>query len=126
MVFCCLLVISKLQGVNDDSLDIFDVFNRNRSCGNDIVEAVRGVFETGIHGAYICLLRHFFLFFSLSLKRLDLGTAYAIWAGLGTALIALIGVLYFRDGMDMIKAVSLAAIIAGVIGLNLSGAQGSA
>jgi small multidrug resistance pump len=67
-----------------------------------------------------------FYFFSLSLKRLDLGTAYAIWAGLGTALIALIGVLYFRDGMDMIKAVSLAAIIAGVIGLNLSGAQGSA
>ena len=67
-----------------------------------------------------------FYFFSLSLKRLELGTAYAIWAGLGTALIALIGVLYFRDGMDMIKAVSLAAIIAGVIGLNLSGAQGSA
>jgi small multidrug resistance pump len=66
------------------------------------------------------------LFFSLSLKRLDLGTAYAIWAGLGTVLIALIGVLYFRDGMDMIKAVSLAAIIAGVIGLNLSGAHGSA
>ena len=57
---------------------------------------------------------------------MDLGAAYAIWAGLGTALIALIGVIYFRDDMDIIKAISLAAIIAGVIGLNLSGAHVSA
>jgi len=57
---------------------------------------------------------------------MDSGAAYAIWAGLGTALIALIRVIYFRDGMDIIKAISLAAIIAGVIGLNLSGAQGGA
>jgi small multidrug resistance pump len=57
---------------------------------------------------------------------MDLGAAYAIWAGLGTALIALIGVIYFRDDMDIIKAISLAAIIAGVIGLNLSGAHASA
>ncbi len=64
-----------------------------------------------------------FYFFSQAIKRMDLGAAYAIWAGLGTALIALIGVVYFRDGMDMIKAISLAAIIAGVIGLNLSGAH---
>ncbi len=67
-----------------------------------------------------------FYFFSQAIKRMDLGAAYAIWAGLGTALIALIGVVYFRDGMDIIKAISLAAIIAGVIGLNLSGAHVSA
>ena len=48
-----------------------------------------------------------FYFFSQAIKRMDLGAAYAIWAGLGTALIALIGVVYFRDGMDMIKAISL-------------------
>ncbi len=65
-----------------------------------------------------------FYFFSLTVKRMDLGAAYAIWAGLGTALIALIGILYFRDGLDTIKLISLAAIIAGVIGLNLSGAHG--
>ena len=67
-----------------------------------------------------------FYFFSQAIKRMDLGAAYAIWAGLGTALIALIGVIYFRDGMDIIKAISLAAIIAGVIGLNFSGAHVSA
>ena len=57
---------------------------------------------------------------------MDLGAAYAIWAGLGTALIAVIGVIYFRDGLDMIKVISLAAIIAGVIGLNLAGTHGGA
>jgi small multidrug resistance pump len=67
-----------------------------------------------------------FYFFTLALKRMDLSIAYAIWAGLGTALIALIGVVYFREGMDMIKVISLGAIIAGVIGLNLAGAQGEA
>jgi small multidrug resistance pump len=67
-----------------------------------------------------------FYFFSLTIKRMDLGTAYAIWAGLGTALIALIGVVYFRDGLDMIKVISLMAIIAGVVGLNLSGSHGGA
>jgi len=64
-----------------------------------------------------------FYFFSIAIKRIEFGSAYAIWAGLGTALIALIGVVYFRDGMDMIKAISLAAIIAGVIGLNLTAAD---
>jgi small multidrug resistance pump len=64
-----------------------------------------------------------FYCFSLAIKRIDFGAAYAIWAGLGTALIVLVGVVYFRDGMDMIKAISLAAIIAGVIGLNLTGAD---
>jgi small multidrug resistance pump len=64
-----------------------------------------------------------FYFFSLAVKRMDLSIAYAIWAGLGTALIALIGFLYFREGMDTIKVASLAAIIAGVIGLNLYGAH---
>jgi small multidrug resistance pump len=67
-----------------------------------------------------------FYFFSLAIKRMDFGAAYAIWAGLGTALIALIGVIYFRDGVDIIKVISLAAIVAGVIGLNFSGASGSA
>ena len=64
-----------------------------------------------------------FYFFSMALKRIELGIAYAIWAGLGTALIALIGVAFFREGVDIVKIVSIGAIIAGVIGLNMSGAN---
>lgn len=63
-----------------------------------------------------------FYLFSLAVKRMELGVAYAIWAGVGTALITLIGIVYFREGLDVVKVLSIAAIIAGVIGLNLAGA----
>ncbi len=55
----------------------------------------------------------------LALKRLDLSTTYAIWSGVGTALAAMIGVAYFREPITMLKIVSVALIIVGVIGLSL-------
>lgn len=60
---------------------------------------------------------------TLALKKIDVSVAYAIWSGLGTALIALIGVLVFREPVNAMKIASLALIIAGVVGLNLAGAQ---
>jgi small multidrug resistance pump len=60
---------------------------------------------------------------TLSLKRLDVGVSYAIWSGLGTALIAAIGILWFREPVTLLKLMSLALIVAGVIGLNLGGAH---
>ena len=64
-----------------------------------------------------------FFLFALALKRIELGVAYAIWAGLGTALVATIGVLWFGEAVSTIKLVSLVLIIAGVAGLNLAGAS---
>ena len=64
-----------------------------------------------------------FALMALALKRLEVGMTYAIWAGVGTALIAVIGVLYFKEPMSMLKAISILLIIAGVVGLNLSGAK---
>lgn len=61
--------------------------------------------------------------FALVLKRIDVSVAYAIWAGLGTALIALIGMLWFKEPVTALKLLSLALIIAGVTGLNLGGAH---
>ena len=58
---------------------------------------------------------------NFALKRIDIGVAYAIWAGLGTALIASIGILWFKEPATTLKMVSLALIIIGVVGLNLSG-----
>lgn len=55
----------------------------------------------------------------LALKRLDLSVTYAIWSGVGTALAAMIGVAYFREPITMLKIVSVALIIVGVIGLSL-------
>lgn len=67
-----------------------------------------------------------FYFLTLCLKRIDLGVAYAIWAGVGTALIAGIGVAFFREDVNFVKLVSLAAIVAGVVGLNLAGGHSGA
>jgi small multidrug resistance pump len=69
-----------------------------------------------------------FLFYGLSLgaltlalKSIDVSVAYAVWSGLGTALIATVGVLWLKEPLNTLKIVSLMLIIIGVIGLNLSG-----
>lgn len=59
---------------------------------------------------------------TIALKRIDVSIAYAIWSGLGTALIAVIGFYWFKEPLTVLKIGSLALIIAGVVGLNLSGA----
>jgi small multidrug resistance pump len=58
---------------------------------------------------------------TLALKRIDVSVAYAVWSGAGTALIATIGVLWFKEPMTALKLISLALIIVGVVGLNLGG-----
>lgn len=61
-----------------------------------------------------------FFFLTLTLRRLELSLAYAIWSGLGTSLIALIGVFYFHEPMTVVKIISLMLVIVGVIGLELA------
>lgn len=60
-------------------------------------------------------------FITLALQKLEIAVAYAIWAGLGTALIAIVGILYFKEPVNAVKIASLALIVAGIGGLNLSG-----
>jgi small multidrug resistance pump len=71
-----------------------------------------------------CLLGYAFSFFMLSLtvKDLSVGTAYALWSGIGTATVAAIGVVVLGETIDAIKVAGLALIIAGVVALNLSSA----
>ena len=59
----------------------------------------------------------------LALKRLDLSMTYAIWSGVGTALAALIGIVYFREPFTLLKAASLALVVLGVAGLSLAAKQ---
>ncbi len=65
---------------------------------------------------------YFFSFSSLglALKILDVSVAYAIWSGVGTAAIAIIGTVWFREDLTASKVLWLAMIIVGVVGLNLS------
>ncbi|MFC5590757.1 DMT family transporter [Sporosarcina soli] len=55
---------------------------------------------------------------SLSLQTLPLGLAYAIWAGVGTALTALVGVVFYKEEMNLKKSVGILLIIGGVALLN--------
>ena len=67
-----------------------------------------------------------FLFYGMSLaalvfvlEKMEVGNAYAIWAGAGTALIAIIGMLFFKESASVAKIVSISLIILGIIGLEL-------
>lgn len=61
-----------------------------------------------------------FYFLSLSLKAIPLSTAYAVWSGLGTALIAVLGWLLLKEPMNALIAFGVALIIVGVVILNLA------
>ena len=62
-----------------------------------------------------------FIFLTLTAKTLDLGLAYAIWAGVSVAGVAICGVLLFHEPMNAYRIIGTAAIIVGVIELNLQG-----
>jgi len=67
----------------------------------------------------ICAAGSFSLL-AISLKTLPVGTAYAVWTGIGAAGTAVVGMLFLGDAIETIKLVSIGLIIAGVIGLQLS------
>jgi small multidrug resistance pump len=58
-----------------------------------------------------------FVLLARALKSLDVGVTYAIWSGVGTAVIAVLGVILFHESLSPMKVVWLAVIIIGVIGL---------
>ena len=55
-----------------------------------------------------------------AVRGLEVGVAYAIWAGAGTALVAGVGVLHVGETLTIAKALSLALIIVGVAGLQFT------
>jgi small multidrug resistance pump len=56
-----------------------------------------------------------FYFLALALKTIPVGVAYAIWSGVGVALITLIGWLVFRQRLDLPAFIGIVLIVAGVI-----------
>ncbi|MEI7787181.1 MAG: multidrug efflux SMR transporter [Chlorobiaceae bacterium] len=64
-----------------------------------------------------------FTFLSFTLRVLPIAVTYAIWSALGTALITVIGVVWFGESISAIKLFSLLLIILGVAGLHFSQKQ---
>ena len=68
-----------------------------------------------------------FVFYGISLavlvfvlEKMEVSIAYAIWASAGTALIAIIGIVFYHEQISTLKIISIALIILGILGLELS------
>jgi small multidrug resistance pump len=60
---------------------------------------------------------------TLVIRHIPVAVTYAVWSGLGTAGIALVGVLWLGESWDVLKGIALVMIIGGVVILNLHGAH---
>jgi len=58
-----------------------------------------------------------------ALKTIPVSVAYAIWSGVGTAVVAAIGMAFLGESVSVMKVGGIAMIVAGVVALNLGGAQ---
>jgi small multidrug resistance pump len=67
-----------------------------------------------------------FTLFTYALRSIEVGVAYAVWSGVGTAAIAAIGIVFLGESATWAKALWLAVIIVGVVGLRMSGVADSA
>jgi small multidrug resistance pump len=60
---------------------------------------------------------------AIAMKTMPLNVAYPVWAGLGTALVVITGMILFHEALSPMKVVGIAVVVAGVIILNLAGAH---
>jgi len=60
---------------------------------------------------------------AIVVRTLPVSIAYAVWSGLGTAVVAMIAYFFLGESMTPLKAASLMLIVVGVVGLNLAGAN---
>jgi quaternary ammonium compound-resistance protein SugE len=61
-----------------------------------------------------------FYLLSVSLKTLPVGTAYAVWTGIGATGTAILGILLLSESGDVFRVLSILLIVAGVVGLRLT------
>ncbi|MFG1295863.1 MULTISPECIES: DMT family transporter [Xanthobacter] len=59
------------------------------------------------------------LLLSLALRGIPLGTAYAVWAGIGTVGTALVGIMFYAESADILRLVSIGLVALGIVGLKL-------
>ena len=71
----------------------------------------------------LCLMVFYFISFgalTLAVQGVDVSIVYAIWSGIGTILVAIIGVVIFKEYISITKVLSLLCIVLGVAGINLA------
>lgn len=88
--------------------------------GSSMLKASNGFKKLLPSLAVIAGMGSAFFSLSLALKEIPLGTAYAIWSGVGTALTAMVGVLVYKEHLNIKKIAGLILVIGGVVLLKLS------
>lgn len=63
-----------------------------------------------------------FYLLSIAMRTLPLGTAYAVWVGIGAIGTAIVGILLFEEAVTPLKLVSLVLVVAGIVGLRVTSA----
>jgi quaternary ammonium compound-resistance protein SugE len=61
-----------------------------------------------------------FALLTLAIKSLPIGTAYAVWTGMGAVGVAIVGIILFKESADWTRILSITLVIAGIVGLKLS------
>jgi quaternary ammonium compound-resistance protein SugE len=61
-----------------------------------------------------------FYLLMLAIKTLPLGTAYAVWTGMGAVGVAVLGIVLFKESADVCRLMSISMVILGIIGLKLT------
>ena len=64
-----------------------------------------------------------FVLLAVVVRHVPVGVAYAVWAGLGTAAIAAVGVVFLHESITFAKVAGIVLVIGGVVTLNLGGAH---
>jgi quaternary ammonium compound-resistance protein SugE len=64
-----------------------------------------------------------FGFLSMALRTLPIGTAYAVWTGIGAVGTVLLGIIFFREPAEALRLVCLGLIVVGVVGLKFVSAH---
>lgn len=75
--------------------------------------------------AFLIFAAGSFSLLSWSLKVLPIGTAYAVWTGIGAAGTAILGMVFFKDPISLARIMAIVFIITGVILLNVSSSSHS-
>jgi small multidrug resistance pump len=88
--------------------------------GTTLMKICNGFSKPGYVVLMVGCYATWFVLLTLALKKIDISVAYGIWSGLGTALVAMVGLFYFREHFSVMKAAGLVAIITGVVLLKVS------
>ena len=60
-----------------------------------------------------------FYLLSVALKQIPIGTAYAVWTGIGTIGTVIYGIVYFKEPTDILRIICILLIISGIVGLRI-------